>query len=743
MRAPFLLDNGARQLALVRLPIIFPTASLHEAVARRLQEKTGRDWRDSLVLSGTHTHSGPGRFLQLPKPENAKLPLGSFGTDNFHDQAFAWMVDSVVESIEQAMADRSEARLGWEIVEAFDTDDAIASDRWGETPPFDDNRLLLMRIDDESGEPRALLFSLGIHGTFNESDYATGDSIGGLEHALEQRFGQRYDRFVPTLFFNQNGGTMSPRGDQYGHRDHQKVEHIGARFVERMWSEIEGIETDRDVELQATTMRFPLGYDTLGYAEGEWTDLLSKRDLVYGGIGCSVGEGDGDYETHHELGRASCLGLSSILYNRPPSLFLRSQMTALSIDGLTIVTLPGEAAMELGWQVLRDVQEAHGVEPLSAWTLGYAQDHQFYLTPTNLRGPLPPFPGISTPMAPDDYPDYAFSYYQGGYEAGFTIWGPRMGDYLVERAVEVTGLLQGKPVELRNPQPLPMQYSDYGSEPFEVTATPEDVVGQVSLQPPARVARFESVTFAWLGGDPGAEMPQSPEITLQREEGGQWLDVIHENMRPYTNREPLIPTRLRLDEMERWEWVGYWEEIKDFPTGRYRFSVVGHRLDEAGARVAYQTESQTFEVVPSEEIEVSFVEGDAPFEVELAYPAAQPLVISVEGTDGAYLSGSYRMRHPDVATGTPSPLVIGEDVAPEDVTIRVFNDKGVEVITATGADVTLRAASRERDGRDGVPVTKVGLAAAPMLPAGNYSVTVEVVDPYGNTGSESNMVAVN
>ena len=438
-----LLDNGARQLLFIRMPIIFPTASLHEAVARQLQARTGRDWRDSLVISGTHTHSGPGRFLHLPPSNQASLPLGAFGTDWFNEEAFGWVTESAMDAADMALADLSDAQFGWEIVESFDNDDAISSDRWGATPPFDDNRLLLMRVDDLEGNPRALMFSFGMHGTINDSDYATGDSMGGIERKLEERFGQEYDRFVPTMFFNENGGTMSPRGDRFGHKDHQKMEWLGETFVDRMWEEVEGVQTDREVTLQGKTLRFPLGYEELGYGSGEWVSYFPDAglDLIYGGLQCAVGnEEDNDPLTYMSPEDNTCITIAGVLYNRPPSLFMRSQMTALDIDGLTVVTLPGEASMELGWQVLRDIQTEHGVDPLKSWVWGYAQDHQFYLTPTNLRGPLPPFPGISTPKAPDEYPDFTFSYYQGGYEAGFTIWGANMGDFLAKRAVEVTGI---------------------------------------------------------------------------------------------------------------------------------------------------------------------------------------------------------------------------------------------------------------------------------------------------------------
>lgn len=728
-----LLDNGERQMLFIRMPIIFPTAPLHEKIARELQAKTGKDWRDSLIISGTHTHSGPGRFLHLPPAEQSAFPLGAFGTDWFSEQAFDWVVKSAMDAADEATADLSDAKLGWEIVEAFDTDDAISSDRWGATPPFDDNRLLLMRIDDLDDNPRALLFSFGMHGTFNSSDYATGDSMGGIERKLEDRFGEAYDRFVPTMFFNQNGGTMSPRGDRHGHRDNHKMEFIGWQFVERMWEEIEAIEGDRDVSLSGKTLRFPLGYDVLGYEPGEWTSIFPSEqgaDLLYGGLQCGVaGAEDNDPATSADPEDNTCFGIAGVLYNRPPSLFLRSQMTALEIDGLTVVTLPGEASMELGWQVLREMQNAHGVDPLEAWVWGYAQDHQFYLTPSNLRGPLPPFPGISTPMAPDDYPDYAFSYYQGGYEAGFTIWGARMGDFLVERAVEVTGMMLGTTTEPEFEEPLPLAYTPRGEPPFEVLATAEDKIGTVSLEPPAQVQRLEAIEFGWLGGDPGAEMPQAPLVTLERDNNGTWEAVSHVNTRDYTNRELLMLTRLRRQEgSEEWEWVVYWEELKNFPLGEYRFRVNGHYHNDSGERTPYETTSRRFEVIPNDDALIVAERADAVVSGTLGYPVASRILNPKTPLDLAAVSGSYRLRHPDVPTGVSDPI---EEIA--SITVRVEDGAGNLIEEFSDAQVTVTTAPEDIEGRQ-VPVTRYSVSLS-QTPAAPVTVKVTVTDVHGNNGA--------
>ena len=79
------IDTGDRMHMTIRLPAIFTDMSLHEDVARALQERTGDDWRDSLIISSTHTHSGPARHWQLPPA--AAASLGSFGIGEFSQWA--------------------------------------------------------------------------------------------------------------------------------------------------------------------------------------------------------------------------------------------------------------------------------------------------------------------------------------------------------------------------------------------------------------------------------------------------------------------------------------------------------------------------------------------------------------------------------------------------------------------------------------------------------------------------------
>jgi hypothetical protein len=731
----FVLDNGERQLMFVRLPVIFPSMPLHEAVARKLQEETGKDWRDSLVISGTHTHSGPTRYWQLPG--DALLPLGSFGTDEFHQQVFDWTVGSTFGAAKAALDDLSPAKFGWEIVEGFDTDDQISSDRWGETPPFDDNRLLLFRIDDTDDNPRAVMISFGTHGTVHADSYFTGDVPAGVERALEERLAQTYDRFVPVMFFNENGGSMSPRGDRFGHKGPARFEAIGQLFAERAITALETMTTETDLALDGATHRFPITYDMVGYEPGEWTTAglgqgSPNNELDFGGLQCGGGSGDQDYSTHKTAPvNNGCLAIHAINHHRSVTLFAKSQMSALRIGGLTMLTLPGEATMEFGWQVLREAREQFEIDPLSAWVFGYAQDHQFYLTPTNLRGEMPPFSGLSTPQAPDDYPDYAFSWLQGGYEASMSVWGWLFGDFLVARAMETVGKLEGTGPEPALPTALPTEFSRIDENPFPIEVSEESSVGTIVEDPPETVRRFETVEFGWVGGDPGAEMPQAPRVVLEKKNGSDFEPLQTVRKRPYDNREPVMLTRLRKSD-DDWEWVVRWEELGDFDTGQYRFHVEGHYLNASDERTSYEAQSRVFDVIATDALKIDVDATASSISGTLGYPAATPMDYEPSSEDPGKVTGHFRMRHPKVAAGASAPVIAGEDIT-EGVTIRI-NDGSTDVEVFSGSDVTATTAPETVDGREGVPVTRFE-AAVSGLSAGSYTVEVEVIDAYGNTGS--------
>lgn len=721
------LDTGERQLLLISIPVIFIGADIHEAVARMLQEHTGRDWRDDLIINATHTHSGPARLW--PLPERTLIPLGILGIGDYSEEIRNGMIRSLFDASAAALDDLQPGRFGWSILEAFDTDDALARHRWSETPRFDDNRLLFLRFDDENGDPRAVVVSYGVHGTVNGEDFASNDVMTGVERQLEAELGQRFDRVVPVLFVNQNSGSMSPANA--GQPFPQALERSGHVFADRFLDELLAIETSDTVRLRSRTYRFPITYEGLGYEPGEFRSS-SGEDFRYGALQCVARgyEDDDAFENVMDTSRLNCLNLQTILFNQAPTQFLTSHITVATVDGLTLVTMPGELTMAQSWTVLQGLEQAEGVDPLSAWTLGYSQDHHLYLTPTRVGGDMPPFPGLELPRAPSEFPEFAFSWLRGGYEQGMSTWGWRFGDFLVQRAIDAYRMLQDPDFTPAGGTALPRVLgNNTGVPPFAIDATPASDAGRVIEQPPATVQRFEPIEFSWIGGDPGAEAPQTPLVTLEREVEGTFESVMLPSRRAYDNREYRFMTRWQRQGTQ-WRWVVRWEELKDFPAGTYRFRVDGHYAtteNDRASRTPYQVHSEPFTLVPTDTIAVDAARDGNTLTATVTYPGYERLTArrsfdSETGfIDSAVLTGHFRLRDPDSGPGVPVPLRAGRDLDPEDAA-------SVTVTTASGDPVHADVDLDNSGDRETLQLT----ATLPANAEGPLVLTV--TDRWGNTG---------
>ena len=732
------LDNGINRLLLMRAPVVFSFDQLHERIARNLQDATGHDWRDELILSATHTHSGPASFWRLP-PDNAIDP-GMLGAGAFFQQIEDWLVDSLTEAALEAIDNLQPAKFAWKISEAFDIDDHVGRDRWSATPPFDMNRLLLMRVDDADDVPMAVLFSYGAHGTDNSGDYMTDDVIGGAERGLSAALSEEFGRFIPTLYFAENGGNMSPGAGRQGHRFPHSRERAGYVLAEKAMPVLLAMVPEENIAFRSRNYRFNINYHAIGYEDGEFAGAGGRPlggSYFNGALMCGGPDADDDdYATFISPNRLSCVSLAFILNNFQPSPLTRTQIMAVELDGLSLITLPGEPTQHIGWQVMRSLRDNLERPTSQTWVFGYTNDHLLYLVPTNLRGESPDVAGFVAD-APDSYPDYAFSFLQGGYEPGMAPWGPLFGDWLIERATEAFAWLQDDTaVPTAHPPVLPAQYTRVEQPAFAWDETPEALVGTVLEQVPATVKRMQSISFSWIGGDSGAEAPQAPLVTLESEDDGEWLPVVGPDHLEVNNRGLAMATRVKIVDdggQSRYHWTVYWESTKDLYRGEYRFSIKGHRYDAAGERVPYTLTSDVFELKPNDELVIDMAWD--PVNHQLVGTVSYPLMTPFEqNTDGerAKLSGSLRLRDPRVPSALHAPLEFGRDLSPAGVIID-WVDGGV-ANPQNCATCQIETVLETVDGYDGVPQTKI-IADAPS--PGATVEKVSVADAYGNYGNLS------
>ena len=701
------LDAGDGRLLLIRLPIIFPTGAMTEAIAARLQEATGEDWRDALTVTGTHTHSGPARFL--PLLGDSEAVLGPFGIGTFRQEIFDRVVASSVTAALAAIEAQQPARLGWTIVESFDTDDAIAQDRRSESPQFDDNRALVLRVDDDAGAPLFVLTGFGVHPTDNGSNWATNEICGGVERALEAALFPIANRVVPVLFVNGAGGSMSPAAGGRGFAVPHGADYTGAVFAQRVLPALLALTTTADVPVKARAHRFAITTRSIGYEPGEWFNPGAPPfggEVTYGGLNCFRGvadDGEVPFSAHLDRPEMSCgISFHTFLFNHPPSVFQRTQVNAIDVAGLAMLTLPGELTMELQWGIAAELQRSAGIDPLSFFSLGYSNDHLMYLLPTSLDEDAPPWPGYDGP-APSTFPPFAFSPMRGGFEADTSIFGDRFGDTVIAESMLAWQRLQDATPS--SAEIAPPVYSTDIKAPIAVLDTPADRTGVVLAAMPATVARRTPVSFSFVGGDVAVE-GQGPRVTVVDARGSP---VLLPSGRPFSTEHAVFPLRVERISGE-WHWTATLEVPTSFAAGSYALLVEG-RVQRDGAVVPWSLTSSSFTVTPGA-LTVS-AQRDGP---DLVVRVG--LTTDVPTLENERITGRLLLVDHRVPSGRLAPLASGT-LLPAGVVVRPALG-GPDLVGGSVDEVVI----------DGDPATVVRVANV-----GDGAVTVSVTDAFGNVGS--------
>jgi hypothetical protein len=691
-------DDGVEPFVLVRLPLGWSEDFLLTETALKVQAKIGVNLSDRIITSATHSHSQPARFWHLV----TGLNFGVFGYDEFAWEVFDRLTDSFAEAVVAAWQAKTPARFGWTMLPDFDPGRRVHRDRRGQNDglPGDigaDPRLLLMRVDDLEGRPRAILTNFGMHGTVFDSDspILTGDAPGGVETMLELRASARYGRPVTSVYLQGNAGDISPGGDDRGHDELERVALIG----ERVWTSVEaafdGIQTRSDVALDLAIGRFPISYDILGYTAPSFRSTGiscpgGPEQFRYGAFQC-LDDGrfsDRDPMTKYTDGDLACVfSLECLTNGYPVPNFMKTRVAVLRLGDLALATLPGEPVSSLGLNNSTRVKAAlPGVR--EAFTLGYSMDHHFYL------------------LTEEDW-------FQGGYEPSRDIWGWKFAPYFVDQVEKLAKELAKPKAErawdAKNVKPL---YWDRTEEsPSRVPATetegaPTDVVTEA----PARAERLSRITFAWKGGHPGVDRPT---ITLEREVGGAFVPVEHAGGLPYTDAYyPLFVRysgRCTRSTCARHTWSVAWEEDEDFPLGRYRFAVRGTHWKD-GARVPYEVRSGVVELVGSSGLALDAVAVvDGAIEGIVALPP---------------LEGAHLMRSVDTPARFGGPLEAAQTVTATAT---------IEGLGEVAGTVTLTPATVRRGNRD-VTLTRFRFAA-PGAAAGAALRGLALRSSLGNRGA--------
>jgi hypothetical protein len=333
-RALAIEANGAR-LVWVAADLIAVDRTLVQELRRRLLESGVPP--ATLIVSASHTHSGPGAFID-------STVMGAVAVDREDRAVRKALLDAMVETVRQAHGALRPVRVGAITARGPDVTEPRL-----EQPP--DTDLVVLRISGIDGAPVAVIWNFAIHGTMlgPRNLRLSGDVMGLASSRLERALG------VPALFVNGAVGDVSPR--RHGVDAARIAGAELATAVRAAWSRIRPVE---HAPLAVATARVDLP-----------DPYLSLRNCAAGWVPRSLTV---------PLGRV----------------FPRDALlTAVGLGDAAWVTIPGELQSRLG-QAIKRASPARFTHPFVAgvsndylgYFLGPAEyDRATYIACASVYGP--------------------------------------------------------------------------------------------------------------------------------------------------------------------------------------------------------------------------------------------------------------------------------------------------------------------------------------------------------------------
>ena len=294
---------------------------------------------ENLVLGGTHTHHGPGATTR-------RFALAIVAVDKFHPDIYDSILDKVEESVEQAFDALEPAEL---LAGSFETEGIQRNKfrRIGEGH-YDNTARLLLARSAGSGNLLGGIVNYPLHGNgMPVSDLRfSSDVLGQIELNMEQ--------------------VIADANDGAGHRPVMLFLNAAQGDVGNPVRTEEAVMADG-----ASFARFAVDADVLGNLRRVEPEISSRQSRVWLGMPAyspKVCARKGSFLDKYGLGLKIPLPL---LYPQ------RTYLTAVTIGDIMLLTLPGEASTQVGYN-LRHAVESLGYD--TPWLIGLANDYMSYFT---------------------------------------------------------------------------------------------------------------------------------------------------------------------------------------------------------------------------------------------------------------------------------------------------------------------------------------------------------------------------
>lgn len=320
------VKRGEKKLLFVSLDVIGVTKSMHKDLIAKLSEEGFAS--SEVIVSGTHTHSGPGALSN-------NLFWEWVAMDRFQKAYYSLFLSQVVTTVRTAIASMQPADLH---TLSFETNHLQNNRRGNDRPLY--RRANLLLAETKSGEWMGGLVNYAVHGTSlgPENLLFSSDVPGAIEKGLTDLLAEK-NGFVRTLktsdfiFINGAEGDVSPA---------MEYRALGEEFAKQTNDHWQNMK--------------PLA--------PEWTSVQKEINMGKPKIELSR------CVDNKWIPKTLNIGIKKFISSK-------TFITQVHFGNLWLMTWPGEATTELGTRLISAAQEA-GAE--DAWVLGLSNDHLAYFT---------------------------------------------------------------------------------------------------------------------------------------------------------------------------------------------------------------------------------------------------------------------------------------------------------------------------------------------------------------------------
>jgi hypothetical protein len=232
------LDNGTKQIALCSVDNLGFTYEMAQEITSEVHKSLPNC---EVYIGSSHTHSGGGAFLNIPK-------IGAMLAGEYNGEIREAYVRQTAEAILEASRAVIEAKIGIGYGDA----DKISRFRstWPENrQPLD--QVTVIRVDKEDGTPYAALFNYPLHPTVlnGQNRLFSSDFVGYARHHLEKLLG------IQAIYFNGAQGDITPKicNDQDRFESCDCIGLSLAQSVKKIWDKI---ETSPDLNLKTRKLSY-------------------------------------------------------------------------------------------------------------------------------------------------------------------------------------------------------------------------------------------------------------------------------------------------------------------------------------------------------------------------------------------------------------------------------------------------------------------------------------------------------